>query len=107
MLAGLLTSGRVLTHPFVIGEIALGHIRQRNVILSALSDLPHADVATETEVLMFIERHALFGRGIGYADVHLLAATRMTAGARLWTKDKRLHQVAKELGLTMGLEQGA
>jgi predicted nucleic acid-binding protein len=66
-----------------------------------LSKLPQADVATDDEVLFFVERHALLGRGIGYIDAHLLAAVRLAAGAALWTRDKRLHGVADELGLAM------
>ena len=98
-LAALLDAVMVLTHPFVIGELALGNLRRREIVLSALSDLPRAAVATDAEVRHFIERHALFGRSIGYVDAHLLAATRLTAGAALWTGDRRLHGVAAELGL--------
>ena len=98
-LAGLLDQGAVLAHPFVIGELALGQLRQRGAILNSLAALPRAEVATEREVLRFVERHALFGRGIGYVDVHLLAATRLTPDALFWTSDKRLHGVADELKL--------
>lgn len=98
-LAALLDDGAVLIHPFVIGELALGNLRRRETVLKALSDLPHASVATDTEVLHFIDRQALFGRGIGYVDAHLLAAVRLTAGTQLWTNDKRLHGVAEQLGL--------
>ena len=98
-LAGLLEAGEVLAHPFVIGELALGDLRQREIVLEALSDLPCASVAADKEVLHFIDRHALFGRGLGYVDAHLLAATRLTSGAKLWTRDKRLKEVAAELGL--------
>jgi predicted nucleic acid-binding protein len=101
-LAELLEAGRVLTHPFVIGELALGALRQRVAVMTALSDLPSAIVATEAEVLAFIDRHALFGRGIGYVDAHLLAAARLTAGTVLWTKDRKLHRVAEALGMAMG-----
>ena len=101
VLASLLGAGTVLTHPFVIGELALGNLRQREVVLEALSDLPQAGVATDAEVLHFIDRHHLFGRGIGYIDVHLLAAVRLTAGAALWTQDKKLRGVAEQLGLSM------
>lgn len=101
-LANLLETGTVLAHPFVTGELALGDLRQREIVLSALADLPHANVATDAEVLHFIDRHALFGRGIGYVDAHLLAAVRLSAGATLWTRDKRLHAVADRLGLTPG-----
>jgi predicted nucleic acid-binding protein len=99
ILAGLLDAGLVLTHPFVIGELALGNLRHRTRLLSALSDLPHGGVATDAEVLHFIARHALFGRGIGYVDAHLLAGTRLAAGAQLWTRDRRLHGAATDLGL--------
>lgn len=105
-LAVLLDSGAVLAHPLVIGELALGHLRQRETVLNALSDLPHASVATDEEVLHFIERHKLFGRGVGYIDAHLLAAAQLTAGAKLWTKDKRLLGVAVELGLAMAPARG-
>jgi predicted nucleic acid-binding protein len=97
-LAALLDRGG-LVHPFVIGELALGHLRQRQIVLNALSDLPCASVATAEEVLHFIERHKLSGRGVGLIDAHLLAAVQLTAGTALWTKDKRLHRVAVDLGL--------
>jgi predicted nucleic acid-binding protein len=97
----LLDAGRVLMHPFVIGELALGRMRQREMILVALSDLPRAELATDAEALGFINREALFGRGIGYVDAHLLASVRLTAGAQLWTKDARLRDVADALGLAM------
>jgi predicted nucleic acid-binding protein len=100
-----LDTGMVLTHPFVIGELALGNLRQREMLLSALSDLPSASIATDAEILHFIGRHALFGRGIGYVDVHLLAGVRLTAGARLWTSDMRLHGVAAQLGLAVAPRQ--
>jgi predicted nucleic acid-binding protein len=101
LLATLLDTGRVLMHPFVIGELALGKMRQREVILAALSDLPRAEVATDAEVLGFVNRQTLFGRGVGYVDVHLLASVRLTAGSQLWTRDNRLCGVAEELGLAM------
>lgn len=89
----------VLTHPFVVGELALGNLRQRDVVMNALSGLPGSSVATDAEVLHFIDRYALFGRGIGYVDVHLLAGVRLTGGTTLWTNDKRLHRIAADLGL--------
>jgi predicted nucleic acid-binding protein len=105
-LAAMLGAGMVLAHPFVIGELALGNLRQRKAVLTALSDLPRADIATDSEVLTFIDRHALFGRGVGYVDAHLLAAVRLTAGAKLWTNDRRLHGVADELGLATAQSRG-
>jgi predicted nucleic acid-binding protein len=101
MLVGLLDAGMVLAHPFVIGELALGNLGRRETVLSALSGLPPAIVATDAEVLHFIDRHTLFGRGIGYIDIHLLAAVRLTAGAELWTRDKRLRRIAVQLDLAM------
>jgi hypothetical protein len=86
-LARLLDRGEVLGHPFVVGEIALGDLRQRERILRALLRLPSAAVATHGEVLHIVEAGALFARGFGYDDVHLLAAASLTARARLWTHD--------------------
>lgn len=99
ILSSLLDASRVLIHPFVIGELALGNLRRRETILTALQDMPHAKVASEREALFFIERHALAGLGIGYVDAHLLAATQLTHGASLWTRDKRLSMLANQLGL--------
>jgi predicted nucleic acid-binding protein len=95
----VLQSGLALTHPFVIGELACGQLKSRAEILSLLAALPQAQVAQEQEVLFFIERHSLMGRGIGHIDAHLLAATTLTEGARLWTRDKRLDSLAHELEL--------
>lgn len=98
-LAELLNASLVLGHPFVTGELALGWLQQRDIILSALQDLPQALVATDDEVLHFISHHTLYGAGIGYVDAHLLAAVRLTAGASLWTRDKRLLAAAVKLGV--------
>ncbi|HXV01611.1 MAG TPA: PIN domain-containing protein [Caulobacteraceae bacterium] len=100
-LASLLEAGAVLVHPFVVGELALGNMRRRSSVLAMLEDLPRAELATHAEVLGFIDRHALFGRGVGYVDAHLLAATRLTSSARLWTRDRRLREVAEQLDLAM------
>jgi predicted nucleic acid-binding protein len=101
-LTELLERGAALTHAFVIGELALGNLRQRELVLRMLLRLPAASVATNAEVLRFIDHNALFGRGIGYVDVHLLAATRLTAGSQLWTLDKRLNEAAVQLGMAAG-----
>ncbi len=98
-LARLLDRGEVLAHPFVIGEISLSNLRQRDLALTALSLLPGAKVATDAEVLRFIDRRALYGRSVGYVDGHLLAAVSLTDRARLWTYDKRLHEIAVRLSL--------
>jgi len=105
ILTELLGDGQVLVHPFVLGELALGSLRQRDVLLSDLRDLPQAVVATDGEVLSLIDRRTLFGRGIGYVDAHLLAAARLTAGSKLWTHDRRLQAVAAQLDLAAVLSQ--
>jgi len=99
-LGSLLQNGQVLTHPCVIGELALGQLSHRSEILGLLRNLPHAQTATDAEVLNLVENRHLFGLGIGYVDAHLLAATLLTAGAGLWTRDKRLAAVAAQLRLT-------
>jgi predicted nucleic acid-binding protein len=101
-LTRLLERGEALTHPFVIGELALGNLRRRDLVLRMLSRLPGVSVGTDAEVLRFIDRHSLFGRGVGYVDVHLLAAVRLTPGSQLWTFDRRFNQVAVQLGLAAG-----
>lgn len=100
-LAALLEEGAVLGHPWVIGELALGNLASRHDILRLLHGLPQATVATADEVLRLIEDEALHGQGIGYVDAQLLAATRLTPDARLWTRDKRLAAVAARLGLAL------
>ena len=86
----MLEQGRVMTHAFVIGELALGSLKQRQLVLAALRGLPQAILASNDEVAHFIERHSLHGIGIGYVDAHLLASVRLTPGASLWTRDRRL-----------------
>ncbi len=98
-LAGLLDESAVLMHPFVLGELACGNLRNRQSLLSLLGALPAARVATDPEVLHFIERHRLMGRGIGYVDAHLLAATALSAPARLLTRDAALRTIATDLDL--------
>ncbi len=96
-LARLLDGGDVLGHPWVVGELALGHLGQRREIIGLLSSLPQAIVATQAEVLTLIERHELQGVGIGYVDAQLLAATKLTPDATLWTTDRRLAAVTSRL----------
>lgn len=98
-LAGLLDGGGVFGHPWVVGEIALGNLRNRAEVLGLLADLPQATVAEHAEVLRLIEQQNLHGTGIGYVDSQLLAATRLTPGTTLWTRDKRLRMAAADLGL--------
>ena len=106
-LAAALDRGIVVMHPFVVGEIACGSLSDRAMILELLQNLPLAVVAGSDEVLGFIERHQLHGKGIGYVDAHLLAAVALTAGAKLWTRDKRLRAAAVDLGLACADAVGA
>jgi predicted nucleic acid-binding protein len=89
----------VLTHPFVIGELACGNLKNRREVLGLLAALPSAVVANDEETLHFIEQRRLMGPGIGWVDVHLLASVIMTEAAQLWTRDKRLGAIATQLGI--------
>ena len=99
MLEQLLQARRILLHPFVIGELAMGNWPKRDLTLRDLRKLPQAVTASHNEMLLFIDQHKLFGLGMGYVDSHLLAAVRLTPGSSLWTRDKKLHSVADKLGL--------
>lgn len=98
-LAAQLDAGHVLTHPFVIGELACGNLRNRREVLDLLGRLPSAPTASHAEALEFLERRALMGRGIGFVDVHLLASAALAGPVRLWTRDRRLATIALELDL--------
>jgi predicted nucleic acid-binding protein len=104
VLSQLLEDGQVLAHPAIIGELALGQAKQENSIIRELSKLLPAEVTTHEEVLHFIRQNALGGSGIGYADAHLLASTRLTRQAGLWTRDRRLATAARRLGLDADVE---
>jgi predicted nucleic acid-binding protein len=93
----LLAENAVLAHPFVTGELAVGTLRQPEIVLDSLSRLPQAIKAEDAEVLRLIRDRKLAGLGIGYVDVHLLASTLLTPDASLWTYDKRLATVASRL----------
>lgn len=99
MLVALLSEERVLIHPYVVGEISLGSLCDREVVLGALLDLPAVPVATPEETFFLIEREGLFNRGIGYVETSLLASARLKPGVTIWTRDKRLKHVANELHL--------
>ena len=92
----------VLCHPLVVGELACVRLARRLRVLTALADLPKAREASHAEVLLLIERHGLDGLGLGYIDVQLLASVLITPGARLWTRDRALDQVARNLGVGLG-----
>lgn len=98
-MAQLLHQGGVLLHPFVIGEIACVEFPRRAEVLTLLNRLPCAPVLGQTELLGFIERHALAGKGVGFVDIHLLASA-LLARVALWTRDRRLAAAAAALGMT-------
>lgn len=104
-LATLLDHGDVAIHPFVLGEVALGNLTQRHLILSSLAALPQATVASDAEVRLFIENARLYGQGVGYVDAHLLASARLMPGAAIWTRDKRLRSSAELMGLACGQDR--
>ena len=91
--------GEVLMHPYIAAEIALGSLKQRDETVGALQALPEIPAARHVEVMAFLNNERLFGIGIGYVDLHLLAATRLAAGTKLWTRDRRLLQAALKLNL--------
>lgn len=99
MLVKLLTHNRVLAHPFVIGEIALGGLANRTEVLRYLSNLPSALMATHPETMRFIENHRLANCGVGYVDATLLASAALTSRAALWSRDKGLSAAAARCGL--------
>lgn len=99
VLAELLSDGLVLMHPYVAGELACGNLNNRNAILSDLAALPLATRASDVEVMRLIEARKLWGRGLGWVDMHLLAAAFLSH-CRFWTLDKRLADAAAELSLS-------
>jgi predicted nucleic acid-binding protein len=98
-LAAQLEARRVLTHPFVIGEIALGSIRNRAQVRRHLSNLPSAAIAADSEVLAFIDARRLNNTGVGCVDAALLASVALSAEARIWSKDRNVMAQASRLGL--------
>lgn len=98
ILAGLLEAGEVARHPFVLGELACGGIRNRAEVLALLAALPSLPKAEDDEVLAFIEAHRLMNKGLGLIDAHLLASCAL-AGVSLWTADAKLAAAAAELRL--------
>ena len=94
----LLMDAEVMCHPFIIGELACGNLKNRNEIISLLQSLPKASTIDFDEFLFFIDTNQLMGKGVGFVDVHLLASAKLT-GVKLWTADKRLRSAAHELKL--------
>ena len=98
-LSAMLGGDRVFAHPFVLGELAMGSIRQRTAVMAVYRKLPQAIAASDEDVLRMIELHGLFGRGIGFIDVHLLASAILTPDTQLWSHDRRLNAAAEVLGV--------
>jgi len=96
--ATALQDGRISMHSVVLGELATGNLAKRAQTLAALRTLPRCQVGTTEECLDFIEHHKLHGRGIGWNDLQLLVAARLT-GQPLWSFDGRLANAAEELGV--------
>jgi len=92
----LLEEGLVLCHPLVIGELACGNLKHRSNVLESLNVLPTTPTIEHEELLKFIETHKLFGQGLGWIDVHLLASTLLQQ-ASLWTLDQPLRHAARKL----------
>ena len=90
---------QVVTHPFVIGELACGDLNHRTESLALLRELPVAPLATDHEALALIEARKLMGRGLGYVDVHLLAAALLSPQLTIWTLDAALSTTAARLGV--------
>ena len=99
-LAGFLNEGVVLCHPFIIGELACGNLKNRAKILSMLSSLPSIPVAEHDEVFDFISRYKIQGKGVSWIDAHLLASTFL-ARSRIWTLDKSLMRISKDLKVSI------
>ena len=97
-LTAALQAGEVFIHPWVVGELACGNLRDRRRVLQLLQGLPSACVATPAEVLTLIEQQQLMGRGIGFVDAQLLASARLSP-CTLWTQDRRLAELAAALGV--------
>jgi predicted nucleic acid-binding protein len=98
-LVQMLEETRVLIHPFVIGELACGNLPDRGATIRFLTEIPVVPVATHAETMVFLASHTLWGRGVGYIDMHLLASVLLKGDALLWTRDRRLAAVAKELDI--------
>jgi predicted nucleic acid-binding protein len=98
-----LNKGEIVTHPWIIAELALGSLRERAKTLAMLDLLPQVRVAQTGELRLMIETRRLYSLGIGLIDVHLIASAFMSAPVALWTKDKRLREVARRLGIRANL----
>ena len=94
-----LLNDEVVTHPLVRLELALGSIANRETVLFDLALLPHVPVAESSELLSLVELRKLYRRGIGVTDLHLIASALLDRSILIWTRDRRLGEIADELGL--------
>jgi predicted nucleic acid-binding protein len=100
VLLAVLADVRQRVHPFVVGELALGSLRDRPRVITMLTEMPQAEVATQGEILGLVETYGLYGLGIGYVDAHLLASAKLMPGSMIWTRDKQLAGACDRLGLS-------
>jgi predicted nucleic acid-binding protein len=98
-----LQRNNIFTHPFIVTELVLGNLPDRQNAIASLDRLPMAKVAQLHEVRRLIEAHSLSRRGIGFVDAHLIASTLITPHTALWSRDRRLRDVAETLGLRANL----
>ena len=98
-----LAQGRIVIHPLIIAELALGSLRDRTRTLALLDMLPQVKVAQLHEVRLMIESRRLYGLGVGLIDAELIAAIFINSPTLLWTKDKPLRKVADALGIHANL----
>jgi predicted nucleic acid-binding protein len=97
----VIADDRLLCHPAVIGELALGSLRDRGVVMAFFAAQREALVASHDEVMTMINRYSIFSMGIGYTDAHLLASTLLDRRSLLWTRDKRLAAAARKAGASL------
>lgn len=102
LLISLLERSEVFVHSWVVGELALGNMHNRDEVLALLGDMPQAQVIDHDAVRVLIADEKLYGPGIGLVDVHLLASASATPGTLLWTRDRRFGEVAGRLALRFG-----
>lgn len=98
-LVGLLESGAVLMHSLVLGELACGSLKDRGLRLAQWRAMPRIASVTDAQAVAFIEWHRLMSLGLSFVDIHLLAASAVHDGTRLWTRDRRLAEAARALDL--------
>lgn len=94
----LLDIQSVAVHSHVIGELAMGNLRQRSLVFTALAQLPQIMPVSDEEVLLFIDKSNLHGKGLSHVGAHLLASARLNA-CLVWTEDKKLKEIAAHMKL--------